>query len=237
MRHSVRPVRVPAGNGPCPTGPRLRCERPPILHRWVLVMACAVGGTLHPERALAQTAVAVSAQIGSFHVAVANYYGVPQREVIVVRERRIRDEEIPVAFFIAQRARVTPATVVDLHLRGMSWWDISLHYGIGPEVYYVPVSVAPGPPYGKAYGHYKKKSRKHWNAIVLSDDDIVNLVQLRFLSDYYQVPPERVIDLRARQGDFVVVHAEVSRHRAGEKDRDHEGKNGKGRGATARHGK
>ena len=121
-----------------------------------------VFGTLSvPVHAQAQTAISVGARIGDFHVAVSNYYHVPQREVIVIRERRIRDEELPVVLFVAQRARVTPATIVDMRLRGMSWWDISVRYGIGPEVYYVPVAVAPGPPYGKAWGHYKK-SRKHW---------------------------------------------------------------------------
>ena len=39
--------------------------------------------------ASAQTAVNVSARIGDFHVAVANYYHVPDREVVVIRERRI----------------------------------------------------------------------------------------------------------------------------------------------------
>ena len=58
------------------------------------------------DRAFAQTNVSVSARIGDFHVAVANYYEVPEREVIVIRERRIRDDEIPVALFIARQARV-----------------------------------------------------------------------------------------------------------------------------------
>src|SRR5688572_20158980 len=56
------------------------------------------------DRAHAQTPFSVSAHIGDFHVAVANYYHVPEREVIVIRERRIPDDEIPVALFIARHA-------------------------------------------------------------------------------------------------------------------------------------
>jgi hypothetical protein len=120
---------------------------------------------------------------------------------------------------------------VDLRLRGMSWRDISVRYGIGPEIYYVPVAVAPGPPYGRAYGHYKKKSRKDWHTIVLSDADVVNLVQLRFISDYYRVPPERVMELRGGRRDFVTVHAEVSGRRPGrERDDDRKESNGRGQG-------
>lgn len=185
--------------------------------------------TLDAERALAQTAVSVSAHVGNFHVAVANYYRVPEREVIVIRERRILDDEIPVALFIAQKARVAPARVVDLRLRGDSWWDISVRFGIGPELYYVPLAVAPGPPYGKAYGHYKK-SRKQWNTIVLSDPDIVNLVHLRFLTDHYGVPPEEIIELRGRRGDFVAIHAEVFDRRSVGKGKNHDDARGDGKG-------
>jgi hypothetical protein len=172
----------------------------------LLVASCA---TLIPTTVDAQTAFSVSANIGDFHLAVSNYYHVPEREVIVVRDRRVRDEEIPVVFFVAQRARVAPATIVDLRLRGLSWWDISVRYHLGADVYYVPVSASPGPPYGKAYGYYKKP-RSQWKTIVLSDADVVNLVELRFLSEHYRVAPERVIELRGSHGNFVAVHQEVS---------------------------
>jgi hypothetical protein len=206
--------------------------------RKLAIPSFVLGATLISTGAQAQTAVSVAAHIGDFHVAVSNYYHVPQREVIVVRERRIRDDELPVVFFVAQRARVAPATIVDLRLRGLSWWDISVRYGIGPEVYYVPVAVAPGPPYGKAWGHYKKKPKKNWNTIVLSDDDVANLVHVRFLSDYYRIPPDRVIEVRGHQRDIVAVNYQVSRHGSnghrenaqGGQDDDRGNANGKGKG-------
>ena len=80
-----------------------------------------------------------------------------------------------------------------------------MHLGVGPEVYYVPVTVASGPPYGKAYGYYKKKPRKQWRTIVLSDPDLINLANLRFLSGYHRLPPERVIELRSSNRGFIAV--------------------------------
>jgi hypothetical protein len=197
--------------------------------RQLAILSLVLGTILVPGRAQAQTAISVGARIGDFHIAVSNYYRVPEREVIVIRERKIRDDELPVVLFLAQRASVSPSTIVDLRLRGLSWWDISVRYGIGPEVYYVPVAVTPGPPYGKAYGHYKKP-RKQWKTIVLSDDDVVNLVHVRFLSEHYRVPPERVIEVRAHQHDFVAVHYEVS----GRGRDDDRGSNGRGRGRGGR---
>jgi hypothetical protein len=190
----------------------------------LVTFAPAVG----TDHASAQTAVSVSARIGDFHVAVANYYQVPEREVIVIRERRIPDDEIPVALFIARHAGVPWTRVVDMRLRGDSWWNISLRLGVGPEVYYVPVTVVSGPPYGRALGHYKKKHRKQWHTIVLTDPDIVNLVELRFLTEHYRVAPERVIALRSEDRDFVAIHADV--HRRPHEDDDHQGQHSKGHG-------
>jgi hypothetical protein len=191
--------------------------------------------SLGADRAFAQTAFSVSAHIGDFHVAVANYYQVPEREVIVIRERRIPDDEIPVALFIARHAGVPWTRVVDMRLRGASWWDISVRLGVSPEVYYVPVAVVSGPPYGRALGHYKKKHRKEWRTIVLNDADVVNLVELRFLSEHYHVAPERIIELRGKDRDFVAIHSEVrgrgkdSDHRDGQTSREQDSR-GKGRG-------
>lgn len=178
-----------------------------------------VAASIGAGEARAQTRFSVSAHVGDFHVAVANYYRVPEREVIVIRERRIPDDEIPVALFIARHAGVPWGRVVDMRLRGDSWWDISVRLGVSPEVYYVPVAVVSGPPYGRALGHYKKKHKKEWRTIVLTDADVVNLVELRFLSEHYRVPPERVIELRSRDRDFVAIHAHLH---GGGKRNDHD---------------
>jgi hypothetical protein len=160
------------------------------------------------DRAFAQTAFSVSANIGNFHVAVANYYQVPEREVIVIRERSDPRRRDP-GRAVHRAARGVPwGRVVDMRLRGDSWWNISVRLGVQPDVYYVPVTVVSGPPYGRALGHYKNKHRKQWSTIVLSDADMVNLVELQFLSEHYHVAPERIIEMRGRDRDFVAINAE-----------------------------
>ena len=162
-----------------------------------------------PSASLAQTAVSVSARVGDFHVAVANYYQVPEREVVVLRERRVSDDDLPVVLFIAREARVPWTRVMSLRQAGKSWWDISVHFGLRPDVYYVPVAVAPGPPYGHAYGHYKKP-RSQWKSIVLTDADVVNMVHLRFLSEHYHVAPERVMESRGRGGNVRAMYSDMN---------------------------
>ncbi len=175
--------------------------------------------------------LSISDKESGFSFSVSNYYRVPEREVIIIRERGIEEDELPVVFFIAKRARVSPDVIIRMRLSGYSWMDISLHFGIGPEVYYVPVkeTVIVGPPYGKAYGHYKKYPRHRWHMIRLDDDDIVNLVNLRFISEYYGIPPHEVIKMRAEGKRFVVMDKELKEKKGRHKEEKDKGK-GKGKG-------
>ncbi|MEW6379833.1 MAG: hypothetical protein AB1611_09520 [bacterium] len=151
-----------------------------------------------------------------FYLAVGDYYQVPQKEVIVIRERQIPDEEIPVVLLIAKRARVAPQAVMDLRLGGRTWMDITLHFGLSPEifyiparterVYYVPVIVEKGPPHGKAHGHYRKIPKGEWNRVVLKDADVVNLVNLKFVSEHYHLAPDEVVKIREQGNSYVEIN-------------------------------
>jgi len=169
-----------------------------------------------PSRAETQWNVGVSGGsegIEGFHVSVGEYYHVPEREVVVIQKRGIHEEELPVVFFLAQRAHVSPEAVVKLRLRGMNWMDITLHFGLSPEIYYVPVRY--GPPYGHAYGHYKKHPKGGWGRHDLRDVDVVNQVNLRFISDHHGYAPEKVMKYRNEGRSFTVIDRDVRYERQG----------------------
>jgi len=152
--------------------------------------------------------------IEGFHLSIGEYYRVPEREVAVVHRRGIDEEELPVVFFLSQRARVSPDVIVDMRLRHMSWMDITLHFGLSPEIYYVPVAVHNHPPYGKAYGYYHNHPRHTWKKMRFNDHDIVNQVNLRFLSDHYGYEPERIMRSRDEGRTFTAIDRDVRRKKA-----------------------
>ncbi len=197
----------------------------------LIILALIIFFPMSNAKAYVDVGVSVGDEgLRGFYLAVGDYYRVPEREVVIVRDRHIPHEEIPVVFYLAQRAHVRTAAIIDLRLAGKSWLDISLHFGLGPEIFYVPVreTVVIGPPYGKAYGHYKKKPKKQWRTIVLSDADVVNLVNLRFISDHYKYEPEKVMKLREKGKNFVAINGEVIKEKKGGKEKVREkGKSGK----------
>jgi hypothetical protein len=167
--------------------------------------------------------------VKGFYLAVGDFYKVPERDVVRVRERRVSDDELPVVFFLAARAHVSPDVIIDLRIgEGRSWLEIGARFGLGPDVYYVPLQRDPGPPYGKAYGYYKNHPRKNWGEIKLSDADIVNLVNLKFISGQYGYSTDEVAGMRARGDSFVGINGKVKAEKARKTEAKQASANGKG---------
>mgnify|MGYP006297851517 CR=1 FL=1 len=145
----------------------------------------------------------------SFYLAIGDHYRASEKEISIVRRSKIPEEEIPVVFFLARKADVSPEVILKMRLLGKSWWEITTHFGLNASIYYVPVKGNPLPPYGKAYGHYKNKKKSQWGKIVLSDVDIINFVNLRFISEHWGYEPEEVIKMRANGRNFVNINSEV----------------------------
>ena len=145
-------------------------------------------------------------QLRNFYLSIGDFYRVPESRVVYLRNTyHIHDEELPVIFFLAERAHRDPQAIIDLRMRNrMSWLDITLHFGLTPEIYYVPLTRV-GPPYGNAYGYYKKH-KNNYRKVYLVDADVVNLVNLRFMSDYHRVPPEKIMDSRGRGEKFFTIN-------------------------------
>lgn len=138
--------------------------------------------------------------LDGFYMTVGNYFRVPQREVIIVRDRRLPEEEIPVVFFVARRAGVSPREVARLRRSGYSWMDITCQYGLSPEIFF------PGrrfnAPRGNAWGYYKKH-RGYYN---VSDYDIINAVNSRIISESYNCCQDDVVKLRNQGRSYVQIN-------------------------------
>ncbi|MDA8089493.1 MAG: hypothetical protein M0Z61_04645 [Nitrospiraceae bacterium] len=174
--------------------------------------------------------------ISNFFLSAGDYYQAPPREVVVV-QREVPEDEAPVVFYLARRAHCSPDRIVRMRRRGFTWWRITMALRLNPNIYYVPVDEERiGPPYGRAYGFYR-----HHGPRYLSDPDIVNMVNLRFMSSYYGVPPREIIERRERGESFAVIQRDYQgrgRHH-GWRDEDHEGDghgHGEGNGHDEGHG-
>lgn len=149
--------------------------------------------------------------IDGFHLSISDYYRVPRQEVLLVHRQGIPHDELPVVFFLAGRAHVHPNTVILLRRSGMSWMDITLHFGLCPDIYYVPVRYV-HQYHGHAYGHYRSHPH-NWKNLRLGDRDIISQVNLIFISEHRGCSPERIMKERSQGRRFTEIHRQISRER------------------------
>jgi hypothetical protein len=84
------------------------------------------------------------------------------------------------------------------------------------DVWFVPVRRDPGPPYGKAYGHWKKH-HKNPSAVRLTDADVGNLVAVRMLHEYYSVSVEVAMEWRSSGRPLSALMSDEYEKRHGKK--------------------
>lgn len=150
----------------------------------------------------------------SYYIALGDYNRMQQGSVILIRQQGISDEDLPVVLFLASKAGVPYQEVINLRLKGWKWMRITRHYRLEPSIFYVRVNGAvSGGHYGNPYRNFNGRPQNKWSKIRLSDAEVVNMVNLRFFSEYYGYDPDEVIKMRDGGRNFVVINNDIRAER------------------------
>jgi hypothetical protein len=147
----------------------------------------------------------------------SRYYDREEEDVRRWHRHCGESDDLAVALFVARQSGRNPDDVLILRGQGLAWWEISLRLGVKPEVWFVPVTRNPGPPYGNAYGRWKKHGKGGPDKIALSDAEARDLVAVRMLHEYYGVTAEMAMDWRASGKGLRELSAGEYRRRHGGK--------------------
>jgi hypothetical protein len=169
----------------------------------------------------------------------AAHFGAHREQTVAVARRLPHPEaDLPVLLFLAHESGRPLSFILDLRLNGASWWEIRARLGVRPSRVVAVVPHDPGPPYGKAWGYYKKHPRGGKHAVVLTDDEFADWVGVRVLAHSYGLDPMRVLEARRSGmslGQVTVRHQKdkavaAGRHRGGPPSK--QAGNGKGNGKS-----
>jgi hypothetical protein len=122
----------------------------------------------------------------------SDYYGADER---VVREHTewLSESDFVVALHLARLSGRDLDLLVEWRRGGRSWSDITHRCELTADVYRVELTRDPGPPYGRAWGYWKKHPKK---SIELSDEEIRAFVVLKAMSDFTRKPAAEIVRLQ-----------------------------------------
>ena len=101
----------------------------------------------------------------------------PVLEPLLPRVRYV-EADLPVLLYLEQASSWPMPALVDLRARGASWSVIFTHVGVPQAVLFEGIPDDPGPPYGHAWGYWKKNPR----GARLRDRDVCDLVRIQMAS-------------------------------------------------------
>jgi hypothetical protein len=120
------------------------------------------------------------------------HYAPPQPVAVDVVGRCAHPaDDFPVIMLLAEASGWRPADILRLRLEGRTWSAIFVRTRVSHDILFAGLDRDPGPPYGKAWGHWKNHHGPK-KKLAFDDDQIVALAKLQTVSAYYRVSPYRV---------------------------------------------
>ena len=127
-----------------------------------------------------------------------------------VADTGLSQEDVVVCLFLAQRANMSPVHVATIRNQGDSWPDIADVRGLGPWDFYVMVNGdMPGERFPAIMEKFGLLPTSDWTKVPLSDADIIDLVNLKFVASACDYSIFEAMALREEGRDFAEIYVEI----------------------------
>lgn len=142
--------------------------------------------------------------------ALANYHGVSYEEVFAVSDE-VGANEVAAAYAISERSKVSIDKVVELRSGNESWANVARDCGLGGADFYIMISgKIESSTFSPIFDKFKAAPASAWSELVLSDDEIVNLTNLRFVSSHHDYSMFEVMAMKDISSDWSRVNRKVT---------------------------
>jgi hypothetical protein len=165
---------------------------------------------------------------------VANETWRPSGPTTIIRQCADPEDDFPVIAFLAYHSHRSPASILRLRRAGYDWSEIFYRLDVSPRVLFVGIDRDPGPPYGKAWGYWRRQGDSSYGnsyygrtsygrtRFSLSDRDVVDLVKIQTTARHFGTSAYSVISAQggSRRVDAYAANRWRERHGRNRWDRD-----------------
>lgn len=147
-----------------------------------------------------------------FYKALAAYYTVSDDVVAGFVDGKISAADMSVILLFASKADKDPADIMKLRLDGKSWTEIYKSQNLEPGIFYFLIAGdIPSAIYGPLIAKFRETPQNQWANLDLSDTEIINLVNLRFISSQNDYSVFEIMEMRDKGKDFIRINHDVMR--------------------------
>ena len=120
-------------------------------------------------------------------------------------------EDVPVIFMLSQITGVSPVKMAELRDRGDGWQALMSVRGAKPQDLYFMISADfESKVFSPVFEKFSSTPESDWGKIELTDQDIVNLVNLRFVYRNHGYSAFEVMAMRDRGESFPAINQKIA---------------------------
>lgn len=126
---------------------------------------------------------------------LAKHYKVDPIIIVSMAQNMRYDDDVSTAIYLAKRADTNPMFLYDERVEGKSWQSIMKSRGISAESLFggLVISGSVPQPFRHAYSQYNMKQKNKNYQMVLYDNDVRNMVQLRLMKEAFGKNPQNIM--------------------------------------------
>lgn len=151
-----------------------------------------------------------SDRIRAYYDALSQHFTVSQETLSDLRDKGIVLEELPVVLMVANRAKKNPSEVGAIRAGGESWMKIAETYGLGADVFYIMINAKfSSETYSPILEKFKTVQQSQISKVLLTDGEIVNLANLKFISSVHDYTMFEIMAMRDYGKEFPQINEQV----------------------------
>lgn len=138
-------------------------------------------------------------------------YGYP-REMVVTLGKYIgkeNNDDVSVCLYLGRKTQLDPRNIMGLKRKGLSWKKIMQIINFDPQQIFKEIGFDyfSGVPsrFRHSFGEYKKWKKNPAYAMGLTDSDVRDLVQLRFVMKMFGVTAQQMMKARSSGADWITI--------------------------------
>ncbi len=141
---------------------------------------------------------------------VADYYNVSYEALVNLIDLGITDEDMPVVLFVADRMNSDFEEVAQMRAEGESWSNVLSFVGLKNDAFYIIISSRiESKTFAPIFEKFSTNPKSKWNNIDFTDNEIVNLVNLKFVSSHNDYSIFDIMAMRDYGKSFARINQQV----------------------------
>lgn len=143
-------------------------------------------------------------------MALSDYYDMPYEMAFDVSEIGVQTEDVPVVFSLAGKAGSDPRDIAKARVKGETWQSICEKNELNAGDFYVMVSGnIVSKTFTPIFEKFKNVNQDKWNGLKLTDEDYINLVNLKFIYSHYDYSVYHVMAMRDYQKTYPKISNKI----------------------------